>query len=321
MENGLDVIVLNNLGGGQSCQVDRLPMPGETVKGYNWQPSIDAGKGPNTCIALGRLGVRAAFIGKAGRDPAGDRGEKWMREAGVDTSALLRTDEVMTGQGIRIVAKDGGNTIVCGESSSRALTVEEVERELERLAPAFCFYGGFEIRAELTMAGLRRAKALGMKTIVNFSPIPADFSGALDCADYVIVNETEAAAVCGLSSWRDLPEGELLARTREVLRCGCVIITLGENGSLGFDGTRRWKLSALPVDCVDTSGAGDAFLAGFAANLCRGADEIEACKWAGLYASFTTQAKGTLPSYPMRAEAEAFVNAHLKDIHMEVEQL
>ena len=75
----VDVIVLNNLGGGQSCQVDQLPHPGDTVKGYNWQPSIDAGKGPNACVAMARLGVHPAFVGKAGKDPAGDRGEKSRR--------------------------------------------------------------------------------------------------------------------------------------------------------------------------------------------------------------------------------------------------
>ena len=321
MNNELDVIVLNNLGGGQSCQVDRLPMPGETVKGYNWTPSIDSGKGPNTCIALGRLGVRAAFIGKCGKDPAGDRGEKWMKEAGVDTSALLRTDEVMTGQGIRIVAKNGGNTIVCGESSSRALTVAEVEREMDRLGKAKYFYGGFEIRSELTLAGLRKAKAMGITTITNYSPIPADFHGTRDCCDYVIVNETEAAAVCGLASWRDLPIPELLQKTKDTLGCGCVIITLGGDGSTGLDGKRRWRMNAVPVACVDTSGAGDAFLAGFAANLVWGKDEIEACRWAGLYASYTTQFKGTLPSYPLLPEAKAFVEAHLPEIRAEVETL
>ena len=73
-----DVLVLNNLGGGQSVQVDQLPLPGHTVKGYNWRYNIDAGKGPNSCICMGRLGVRAAFIGKAGKDAPGDRGENWM---------------------------------------------------------------------------------------------------------------------------------------------------------------------------------------------------------------------------------------------------
>ena len=302
----VDVIVLNNLGGGQSCQVDQLPHPGDTVKGYNWQPSIDAGKGPNACVAMARLGVHPAFVGKAGKDPAGDRGEKWMREAGVDTSGLLRTDKVMTGQGIRIVEKSGNNLIVCGESSSRALTTQEVEREIERLQPAGYFYGGFEIREELVLAGLRKAKNCGMTTIVNLSPIPSEPVGKLDCADYLIINETEAAMVCGLSSWKELPMKRLAQQVRDKLGCGCVIITLGENGCIGL------RVSPVKVDCVDTSGAGDAFLSAVIVNLIWGKDIEDACKWAGAYASYTTMRRGTLLSYPMLEEVQGFVSQHIK---------
>lgn len=308
----VDVIVLNNLGGGQSCQVDRLPRPGDTIKGYNWQPSIDAGKGPNACVAMARLGVHPAFVGKAGKDPAGDRGEKWMREAGVDTSGLLRTDEVMTGQGIRIVEKGGNNLIVCGESSSRALTVQEVEREIERLQPASYFYGGFEIREELVLAGLRKAKNCGMTTIVNLSPIPLEPVGKLDCADCLIINETEAAIVCGLSSWKELPIKRLAQQARDKLGCGCVIITLGENGSIGLRGDRFWEVSPVKVDCVDTSGAGDAFLSAVIVNLIWGKDIEDACKWAGAYASYTTTRGGTLLSYPMLEEVQGFISQHMK---------
>ena len=303
---GIDVIVLNNLGGGQSCEVDRLPLPGETVKGYNWKPSIDAGKGPNSCIAMGRLGIRPAFIGKCGRDPAGDRGEAWMREAGVDTSGLLRSDEIMTGQGIRVVEKSGNNLIVCGESSSRALTVEEVERELERLAPAKYFYGGFEIRSELTMAGLAKAKVLGMTTVVNLSPVPEVRSG-FSCADIIVINETEAAAVLGLSSWKDLPPEELAAAARNALGCGAVIITLGADGSIGLDSGGFWRTEPVAVNCVDSSGAGDAFLSGMIVSLVRGHGLRDATSFAGAFAALTTTRKGTLPSYPEKEEALSFI--------------
>lgn len=308
---GIDVIVLNNLGGGQSCQVDKLPLPGDTVKGYNWQPSIDAGKGPNSCVAMGRLGIKTAFIGKAGKDPAGDRGEKWMQEAGVDTSGLLRSDEVMTGQGIRIVEKSGNNLIVCGESSSRALTVGEVEREVQRLNEAKYFYGGFEIREELTLAGLKKAKALGMTTIVNLSPIPEADLGQLDYVDYLVINETEAAALANLFSWQEIPVQELAQTVRKKLGCGCIIITLGAEGSVGLSAERFWKIPPVKVDCVDTSGAGDAFLSAMIANLVWGKDIVEACRWAGAYASYTTTRKGTLLSYPILDEANAFVSRHI----------
>lgn len=294
----VDVVVLNNLGGGQSVQVDHLPRSGETVKGYGWRPNIDAGKGPNSCIAMGRLGIRPAFIGKAGRDPAGDRGEKWMQEAGVDTSGLLRTDEVMTGQGIRVIDKDGNNLIVCGESSSRALTEEEVLRELRRLRAARFFSTGFEIREELTLAAAREAKALGMTTVLNYSPLPPAPTGRLDYIDYLVVNEVEGSALAGVEDWQSQSLPEFLACIRDTCGCGCVIVTLGKAGSAGLCGGRFWRIPPVEVETIDTCGAGDAFLSAMIVNLVWGKDVEEACRWAGRYAAYTVTQTGTIPAYP-----------------------
>ena len=302
----VDVIVLNNLGGGQSVQVDRLPRPGETVKGRNWRPNIDAGKGPNSCIAMGRLGIRSAFIGKAGRDPAGDRGESWMREAGVDTSGLLRSDEVMTGQGIRVIEKSGNNLIVCGESSSRALTEEEVLTQLHRLQPARIFSTGFEIREELALRAAREAKALGMTTVLNYSPLPQGTVGRLDFIDYLVVNEVEGAALAGVEDWKTLPLREFLAGIRDACGCGCVVVTLGRAGSAGLQGERFWQVPPVEVETVDTCGAGDAFLSAMIVNLVWGKDAEEACRWAGRYAAYTVTQTGTIPAYPTLEEFQAW---------------
>lgn len=301
----VDVVVLNNLGGGQSVQVEELPLPGQTVKGYNWRYNIDAGKGPNSCICMGRLGVRAAFIGKAGQDAAGDRGENWMREAGVDTSGLLRSDQVSTGQGVRVVARDGQNLIVCGESSSRALTQEEVFAQLARMEGARFFVTGFEIREELALAAAREAKRLGMGTVLNFSPIQTLDVGALDYIDYLVVNETEVARLVGLEDWHAVELPALLARVRERYHCGCVVATLGAEGSAGLEGARFWQIPPVAAQVVDTSGAGDAFLSAMVVNLVWGKDIRDACAWAGAFASYTTTRRGTIPSYPTLDEYTA----------------
>lgn len=59
-----EIIVLNNVGGGQSVYVASLPKVGESVKGHSWRYNVDAGKGPNSAICMARLGAGVAFIGK-----------------------------------------------------------------------------------------------------------------------------------------------------------------------------------------------------------------------------------------------------------------
>lgn len=301
----LDVIVLNNLGGGMSVRVDVLPRPGETVKGREWKANIDAGKGPNSCICMGRLGIKPAFIGKAGKDPAGDRGDNWMREAGVDTSGLLRSDEVMTGQGIRAIENSGQNLIICGESSSWALTCDEVRRELRRLAPAKFFSTGFEIREELTIAGLEEAKALGMTTVLNFSPIPKDPVPPLPCVDYLVINETEGARLAGIDDWHDLPLPELVAKVKDAYQCKNVILTLGPDGCCGLTEEGFWTRPTEKVEVLDTTGAGDGFLSAMIVCLVKGLPIQEACAWACRFASYTTTIRGTIPAYPTMDELAA----------------
>ena len=70
---------------------DHMPVWGETLCVTKWHVAEDGGKGSNVSVALGRLGIDTAYIGKVGNDPWGDLGEKWMQDAGVDTTYLYLT--------------------------------------------------------------------------------------------------------------------------------------------------------------------------------------------------------------------------------------
>lgn len=296
-----DVIVMNNLGGGMSVHVDRMPLPGETVKGYDWKPNIDSGKGPNSCICMSRLGLRTAFLGIAGADAAGDRGERWMREAGVDTSALLRTADWPTGQGIRIIDSSGQNMIICGESVSHALKEKDICSQLRRLAPSEFFMTGFEISEKLTFLGLREASALGMRTVLNYSPVMSPLILPVPDTDYLIVNESEAAAIANEKDCRgQLPEQgkEILCRIQMMTGCRNIIMTVGSAGGACLEESKFSFWKAPRVKVIDTTGAGDAFASAMVFRLVRGDSLTDACRWASVYASYTVTRVGTIPAYP-----------------------
>ena len=134
MAKQFDVIVLNSHGVGQYAYTDHMPVWGETLPVKNWHVAEDGGKGSNVTVALGRLGLKVAYIGKVGNDPWGDLGDKWMTDAGADTTYLYRTDEVSTGTGLILIGPDGQNAIIDGDSSSVKLTVGEVTAALDDMA-------------------------------------------------------------------------------------------------------------------------------------------------------------------------------------------
>jgi len=303
-----DVIVLNNIGGGINIWVDHLPAPYESVMGYGFEVSEDLAKGGNVAVAISRLGIPTAIIGKIGCDQAGDRDYKWLRESGVNCEALIQSPEAKTGQGLGINERDTGrNLIVTGESSSKWLTKEEVERGLELLSPAKFFITGFEIKEELVLPAAEKAKSLGMKVVLNPSPLPKVEMNDLSYVDYFIVNDIEAKKLLELPEESNLDVEKACFDLQAKYHCANVIITLGGDGYAGLDGEHWFSGAQIPVSpIIDTAGAGDGFLSAMVANLIWGKTLEDACKWANKYAAKVVLIDGTLKGYSTVEELESF---------------
>lgn len=311
MKRKTDIIVLNSHGVGQYAYADRMPEWGETMRVTRWHIDQDGGKGTNISVALGRLGMNVAYIGKVGNDPWGDLGEKWMQDAGVDTTFLYRTDEVATGTALILLGPQGENAIIDGDSSSEKLTEEEVKNAIDARAEASMFVTGFEIPEHLSLFGARYAKKLGMTTFLNPSPLPEQPLAALDFVDYLILNEVEARALLDGAADDAAPEDTVRA-LKERYGCPNVILTLGAEGSVVLDATGdSWSVPApKPEKVINTAGAGDGYLAALAYQLFRGTPLREATRWASSYAALTVTIHGTIPAYRPLEEVEEFIRLH-----------
>ena len=210
-----DVIVLNSHGVGQYAYADHMPVWGETLCVTKWHVAEDGGKGSNVSVALGRLGIDTAYIGKVGNDPWGDLGEKWMQDAGVDTTYLYRTDEVSTGTGLILIGPDGQNTVIDGDSSSVKLTLDEVKAALDAMKGTRMFVTGFEVPEQLSLDAARYAKELGMVTLVNPSPLPEKPMGRLDYVDYLFINEVEGRYILDLPQDSPILPQDMLNKVQE----------------------------------------------------------------------------------------------------------
>lgn len=303
---GTDVIVFNSHSVGQLVEIQQLPKLGETINGRNWRIAQDGGKGSNCSIALGRMGIKTAYIGKVGYDIWGDLGERWMKEAGVDVSCLLRSDDVSTGTGLIMLMKNGQNTIIHGESSCRAMMEKEIVDCIDLHKEAKIFISGFEIPMEKALYGIRYAKTLGMTTILNLSPVPDEQIPILDFVDMVIINEQESRAIDNFTEDKHTNIEAMLNRLTKKYRCGKIIVTLGSKGAATLDDQQQLVGFRAPkVKAIDSTGAGDAFIAAFAAGLIWNYDINKAIEWATHYSAFTVTNFGTIPSYPLCPDVES----------------
>jgi ribokinase len=303
----IDVIVLNSHGVGQVCEVKRLPRRGETLAAKNWRVEEDGGKGCTVSVALGRLKISTGYIGKVGCDPWGELGDKWMTEAGVDTTFMYKDPAVTTGTGLIMVDEEGYNTIVDGDSACEFLTLEETRTAIEAMKEARFFISGFGMPFRKALDGVKIAKEHGMLTLCNISPLPDEHMGNLDYLDYMVLNDVEARILAGLPEDSSVPKRDFMRKLIDEYHCKGVIMTCGEHGSSILDGDTFFEIAPIPVKVVDTVGAGDGYLAAVTAGLVRGKSLREACEYAAKYSALKVQKKGTIPGYPHLEEVERFI--------------
>jgi ribokinase len=173
------------------------------------------------------------------------------------------------------------------------------------LAPGVTLLCQNEVDPAATFALLERAARRGARTILNLAPAAPVPATVLDATHVLVVNEIEAAMAVGARTEAVALNPEALAKdlaTRHDLTC---VVTLGAAGAIAQGPAGGWRIGALPVEPVDTTGAGDAFVGVLAAALDRGIELSEALRWASVAAGLACTRLGAQTSQPTAAEIEA----------------
>lgn len=286
----------------------RMPAVGETIIGSGFSVG-PGGKGSNQAVAAARAGSPVTFISRLGRDTFGDMALSTYAEAGVMTK-IVRMDDLPTGAAfIYVNDQNGENAIIVYPGAAGAIDVDDVEAARDTIEASRVFVTQLEQPAEAARRALEIAHAAGVITV--FNPAPAEpFPDAIYAlTDYIVPNETEAAAIVGfpLSSFDDAGRAgdALLAKGVKA-----ALITLGERGVLYHTREQSVLVPAMtPGPVIDTTGAGDAFVGGFSAALARGLAPVDAVRFGCATAGIAVTRRGTAPAMPTLAEIEAFLAA------------
>lgn len=305
---------------------ESFPVPGETTLGrFVTGPG---GKGSNQAVAAARAGAATRFIGAVGRDAFAAVGKKFHRAEGIDSRLIEKPAHATATAGI-LVDSEGHNEIVVAIGASAQLRPRDVPAPLLRGARVvICQH---ETSLAANAHALRTARRVGAITILNPAPMRPDFDVAvLRHVDVLIPNETEFVAltkllpVCatlvherpfaadgpfGVATLASLsaPAMQQLCRAIGV---PVVIVTLGARGCFVSLADRAEHLPAYQVKVVDSTGAGDAFVGGYAAGLVKfRGDHLAAARFGGAVAALSVTKFGTAPSMPRAREIAAFLKA------------
>lgn len=298
--------VVGSLNADLILDVEHLPAEGETVLGSSVHRA-HGGKGHNQAVALGRLGALTSMLGRVGDDHDGGALRDSLANAGVVVDRVS-TDAVLS-TGLAVIALDpaGRNSICVIPGANTAVEAAMVDEYL-RASPPDVVLAQLEIPPAVAEAAMCSARAAGRLSVLNAAPAQRLSERLLSLVDVLVVNEGEACTLLGLESW-PAAEGQQDDIAQRLVDSGPlhVVITRAEQGCLVAGESGITRISAHRVQVVDTTGAGDCFVAALALRLVEGAAITEAAEFASAAAALAVTQRSAAEGMPTRAEVEQFL--------------
>jgi ribokinase len=280
----------------------RIPRPGETIIGGEYR-HVPGGKGANQAVAAARLGAEVAMVGRLGRDAFGDQLRSNLATGGVDTSFVLQDAGIATGVALIVVDDAGQNSIVVAAGANTRLSPADVDAAARALGGADVLLLQLEIPLDTAIRAAEVAHRHRVTVILNPAPARVLPPHLLSMVDVLIPNESEAALLTGMPV-DSQSEAQDAAAALLQLGVGAAVLTLGERGALLAHEGNLQLAPAFPVQPVDTTAAGDAFVASFAVALAEGSTMADAVRWGNAAGALTTTQHGAQPALPTRAAVE-----------------
>ncbi len=308
-----DILVVGSLNTDLVVRTPRFPQPGETISGEDLQV-IPGGKGANQAVAAARQGVWVSMLGRVGKDNFGGFLLDNLKQNHVDIQ-YVQSDDASTGTATIVVDSNGQNSIVLSAGANAKVSSADVNNV------PFSDYKLLLLQLEIPIptvySAMQRAHENGLRVILNPAPAKQLPEELISLVDNLIPNETELSLLTGMDI-NGITSVEHAAKSLLERGVKNVIVTLGSQGALIVTSTQVTHVNTFPVNVVDTTAAGDAFIGGFAYKLLESASSLansqelvpilqNAVRYACACGALATTKFGAQPSLPTREEVERFI--------------
>ena len=315
-----DVICLGEL------LIDFAPMQsGVSLQAVDGFKKLPGGAPANVAVGLRRFGIDSAFMGKVGNDAFGKFLAATLAQEGVDTSALHFSDEARTALAFIALGADGEREFMfyCHPSADMLLRPDEIDSQAIGAAKVIQF-GSLSLRPapirEATLQALDTAREAGC--LVSCDPnlrlsLWSDEQAAreglrlgLARADIVKLSEDELEFLTG--------KKDLGASIDEIRHPGLrlLVVTRGKRGCRYWTPGASGEVESYPVEAIDTTGAGDSFVAGLLQGIVRNPGVLDdpdgirgLCRFANAAGALTATASGAIPALPDLHQVEQFLES------------
>jgi len=243
--------------------VDATVLTQDTSTAENIRLAV-GGDALNVALGIAGLGGRSGLITKVGTDDLGSYLINRVRDTGVDIRWIKRVDTPTSASGV-LIRSDGERSFLSYKGACHTLGTEDFSSECFAGADILYIGSAFDL-PKLDGDGMiyvmELAQRCGLKTVLDVTGEPTQedmkwFSSVLKHTDYFLPSLREVCRLTGCDNAIDA------AQEFAGIGAGCVAVKLGEHGSLLLDHDEVYRIPAYPAKVVDTTGAGDSFVAGF----------------------------------------------------------
>ena len=303
------ILVVGSLNMDFVVQTEKLPLPGETIKGRNFS-MIPGGKGANQAVAAASLGGRVRMAGRVGQDGFGRTLTEGLSSAGVDASRVMPTSGVATGVALILVEQEGQNQITIAAGANDRLEAADLEPAFQEFSQGIVLLQ-LESPLQTVEAAVNLACRREAATILDPAPAAALPPALLRNLDFLTPNETEALLLLGEPPGEiRLDEAPPLGRRLLELGPETVVLKLGDKGAWVVNRRLSRHFPAYPVKPADTTAAGDTFNGAMAVCLAEGGSLPRAIEFANAAAALSVTRAGAQASIPSRSQVDRFLGEH-----------
>lgn len=296
------ITVVGSFAVGLTIRTPHVPVIGETLRGSDFDMG-PGGKGSNQAVATARLGAQSSLVGIIGTDKLAEIATDLYAAEGVNTAYLKQTSEKSTGVGFIVLNAEGNNFIILDMAANNLMDAAYVDLAEEQIARSDTVMAVLEIPLEAAARAMELGKKHGVRTILNPAPAAPLPDTIFHNIDILTPNESELRIILGLRPDDPTPTDELAARLK-ARGVKTLIVTQGSKGALVYSDDSVTSVPPLPVEIVDTTGAGDAFNAGLAVALAEGRPLLDAVQFACVTGALACTKLGVIPSLATRDQAD-----------------
>lgn len=286
-------------------KMPRLPKVGETITDAVYMQTF-GGKGANQAVGAARAGGNVFFVNCVGDDDITPRMLENLKKDGIHTDFIFQERNISSGTALVMIGAQGLNYLSVSPGANYRLTPACIDKAAKVINNSEMIILQYEIPVETLEYTLELCEKFGKTVMWNFAPARDFDKSYLAKVSYLVVNETEAEILTGITLSDDQTI-ELAGQNLLAQGCKTAIITLGIKGSVIFSGNGIFKVPAFKVAAVDSTAAGDIYCGTLAVAIVEGKTLTEAVTFASAAAAISVTRMGAQPSAPTRKEIDDFL--------------